>query len=613
MSQLPIETQLQSRLGLPDLGVGVGLRVPHYPHIFREQPTVDFFEILSENFLVPGGRPGLNLERILQGYRVVQHGVSLGLGGPEPLDREYLRQLKILARQTKTPWVSDHFCWSGAGDVQLHDLLPLPYTPETVARLVERARMVQDILETPLLLENTSSYLTYRANTLSEWDFISEIAERAEIGLLFDLNNVWVSSYNHGFDPIEFVRGVPHARIVQIHLASPTSLGHTLIDTHRGPVIDPVLQLYRLTIELAGSVSTCIEWDNEIPPFPVLAAEAERARGERNRALAARSRNQSSVDSKEILQALAEARAAAQSGSDRWPKGGLRETTREALDRDSNGSRFGGVTEQHDLQRFMARVLRQRRALPGDPEISRLAAVHFTGNEQLSPVARLEIYRQQFWLRHSTALVEDFPGVGGILGQGSWERLVEEYLEAHPPTGFSLRDLGAKLADFIANQAPWLPVPELIHDVACLEWAYVEAFDAGEAGPLTPERLHALDEAAWNEVRLVLAPSLRLLRLRYPVVELCRQLREKPAEAPDLPNPDPRRLVVHRVSGSIRTEALDEAPFALLEAVSRGRTLPEACAAACREAPDPPETTSSRIATWFELWVRRGWIADVRT
>jgi uncharacterized protein (UPF0276 family) len=274
------------RLGLPDLGVGVGLRVPHYQAISSQRPPVDFFEIISENFMVLGGKPRYHLACVLESYRVVQHGVSLGIAGPEPLDREYLQRLKRVLTEVKSPWVSDHFCWSGAGGAHLHDLLPIPYTKQAIERVVERARQVQDFLEVRFALENTSSYLTFESSTLSEWEFISEIAERADIGLLFDVNNVYVSAFNHGFDPYEFVEHVPHDRIVQIHLAGHTHFGTHIIDTHRGQVCDAVWELYRRTIKLTGPVSTLIEWDEEIPELSVLLAEAELARAVREKACA---------------------------------------------------------------------------------------------------------------------------------------------------------------------------------------------------------------------------------------------------------------------------------------------------------------------------------------
>ena len=276
-----------ARLGVPDLGVGVGLRVPHYHDIIEHRPSVDFFEVISENFMVPGGKPLYHLDRVLERYSVVQHGVSLGIGGPDPLDRSYLERLRQLVRRVRPAWVSDHFCWCSAGGAHLHDLLPLPYTPEAVQLVVERAREVQDFLEVRFALENTSSYLTYTSSEMPEWEFISEIADRADIGILFDVNNVYVSAHNHGFDACEYVRSVPHERIVQIHLAGHTNAGKYIIDTHRGHVIEPVWDLYRETIRLTGSVSTLIEWDDEIPDLPVLLAEAERARVARDEALSA--------------------------------------------------------------------------------------------------------------------------------------------------------------------------------------------------------------------------------------------------------------------------------------------------------------------------------------
>jgi uncharacterized protein (UPF0276 family) len=303
-----------------ELGVGVGLRVPHYAAILAERPSVDFFEVISENFMVEGGKPLYHLDRVLEHYRVVQHGVSLGIAGPEEPDRAYLSRLKQLVRRTKTPWVSDHFCWCGDGNAHLHDLLPIPYTPEAVRRTAERARMIQDFLEVPFALENTSSYLTYRSSTLSEWEFISEVAERADIGLLFDVNNVYVSAFNHGFDAETFIRSVPHDRILQIHLAGHTNLGKYIIDTHRGSVIEPVLELYRQTIALAGPVSTLIEWDDEIPELAVLLAEAERARRARDDGLARR-------DGRTLpaAPALAEPALSASDASG-WKQGGPRES-----------------------------------------------------------------------------------------------------------------------------------------------------------------------------------------------------------------------------------------------------------------------------------------------
>ncbi len=274
------------RLGLPDLGIGLGMRVPHYEHIFEHKPKVDWFEVISENFMIGGGRPVKNLERALADYRVVQHGVSLSIGSTNPLDWDYLAKLKALAKKTGSPWVSDHLCWAGSDCLNLHDLLPLPYTEEVVKYVAERARIVQDYLETRFVVENVSSYLTYTSSRLTEWEFLSAVAEEADLGILLDVNNIYVSSENHGFDPNAYVDGVPHHRVVQFHLAGHTRFEKYIIDTHTGHVIDEVWALYSRAIQKTGSVSTLIEWDDEIPPFEELAAEAEKARGYRDRALA---------------------------------------------------------------------------------------------------------------------------------------------------------------------------------------------------------------------------------------------------------------------------------------------------------------------------------------
>src|SRR5436190_6877713 len=215
------------RFDLPNLGVGVGLRSVHYGHVVDEKPAVDWFEIISENFMGVGGRPAWFLEQIAARYPIVMHGVSLSIGSTDPLDRGYLAALKELARTTKAHWVSDHLCWTGVARRNIHDLLPLPYTEECLRHVVARIREVQDVLERPLVLENPSSYVEFKSTTMSEWEFLARMAEDADCGLLLDVNNVFVSSFNHGFDPYEYLAGIPAERVVQFHVA-----GHTHKGTH---------------------------------------------------------------------------------------------------------------------------------------------------------------------------------------------------------------------------------------------------------------------------------------------------------------------------------------------------------------------------------------------
>ena len=268
----------KSRLGHPNLGLGVGLRSVHFPHILEHQPQVDWFEIISENFMNSGGRPRYVLEQIAERYPVVMHGVSLSIGSTDPLNFDYLARLKHLADVVDARWVSDHLCWTGVMGKNTHDLLPLPLNEQTLRHVVARIRTVQDVLERPLVLENPSSYVTFADSSMPEWEFISRMAEEADCGLLLDVNNVFVSSVNHDFDPFEYVRSVPHERVVQCHLAGHTDCGTFRIDTHDGEVIAPVWELYRLAHELTGGVSTLLEWDAKIPAFPIVHAEVLKAK-----------------------------------------------------------------------------------------------------------------------------------------------------------------------------------------------------------------------------------------------------------------------------------------------------------------------------------------------
>ena len=235
---------------LPNLGLGVGLRSPHFNYILENNPSVDWFEIISENFMDTGGRPRYVLDQNAERYPVVMHGVSLSIGSTHPLDFEYLAKLKKLAQEISPVWVSDHLCWTGMAGLNTHDLLPLPLTEEALAHIVERIRIVQDFLERPLILENPSTYLEFESSTIDDWEFLGRMAEAANCGLLLDVNNIYVCSRNHGWDPIKYIRSIPADRLVQFHLAGHEDNGSHLIDTHDSAVVDEVWELYRLALSL---------------------------------------------------------------------------------------------------------------------------------------------------------------------------------------------------------------------------------------------------------------------------------------------------------------------------------------------------------------------------
>jgi uncharacterized protein (UPF0276 family) len=265
------------RMGFPNLGFGVGLRSVHFPYILREHPPVDWFEVISENFIDSAGRPRYVLDQVAERYPVVMHGVSMSIGSTDPLNLEYLEKLRRLADAIGARWVSDHLCWTGVLGRNTHDLLPVPLCDETLDHIVGRIRTVQEILQRPLVLENPSTYASFADSTIDEWDFLREMSEAADCGLLLDVNNVYVTCFNNDLDPVRYIESVPHDRVVQFHLAGHTDCGTHLIDTHDGQVIDEVWALYRRAYRLTGGAATLLEWDAKIPPFPEVHREVLRA------------------------------------------------------------------------------------------------------------------------------------------------------------------------------------------------------------------------------------------------------------------------------------------------------------------------------------------------
>jgi len=263
---------------VPCLGYGLGLRSAYYQQILEQSPAVDWFEVVSENFMVQGGKALYYLDAIAERYPVVMHGVSLSIGGPHALDPDYLKKLKQLAERVKPAWVSDHLCWSRGNAHQLHDLLPLPYTEESLYYVAGRVRQVQEVLQRPLVLENVSSYVRNAGDDFSEWEFLEALSRLSDCELLLDINNVYVSSRNHGFDPWTFIQGLPASKVRQLHLAGHSDYGDYVIDTHDHPVSDPVWALYQRTLEHLGPVATLLERDDHFPPFEELLGELQKAR-----------------------------------------------------------------------------------------------------------------------------------------------------------------------------------------------------------------------------------------------------------------------------------------------------------------------------------------------
>jgi uncharacterized protein (UPF0276 family) len=264
---------MATRLGLPNLGLGLGLRSQHFEHILQNKPEVDWFEVISENFMDSHGRPRYILQQIAEQYPVVMHGVSMSIGSTDPLNFDYLKSLKQLAAEVKPAWISDHLCWTGVLTTNSHDLLPLPLNDESLKHVCDRIRQVQDYLERPLIVENPSTYASFNNSTLTEWDFLRIMTEETGCGLLLDVNNVYVSSFNNDFDPVEYINGIPHDKVVQMHLAGHQNCGNYIIDTHDREVTNQVWKLFQMAYQLANEVSILLEWDGNIPAFDVYHSE----------------------------------------------------------------------------------------------------------------------------------------------------------------------------------------------------------------------------------------------------------------------------------------------------------------------------------------------------
>ncbi len=257
----------------PFLGFGLGLRTEHYQFVLDNKPDVDWFEILSENYMVPGGKPLDFLDKIRDEYPMVMHGVSLSIGSTDPLDMDYLNGLKQLIHRVEPHWLSDHLCWTSVDHTNSHDLLPLPYNEKTIEHIVSRISQVQDFLGRQILIENLSSYVTYNNSEMTEWQFLNEIARRADCLVLLDINNIFVSAHNHSFDPLHYIQGIDSDRVMQFHLAGHSYSDKLIIDTHDHDVCDPVWDLYEQALKRFGAVSTMIERDDDIPEFDILRAE----------------------------------------------------------------------------------------------------------------------------------------------------------------------------------------------------------------------------------------------------------------------------------------------------------------------------------------------------
>ncbi|HFE46332.1 MAG TPA: DUF692 family protein, partial [Nannocystis exedens] len=491
----------------PYLGHGVGLRRRHYDRALRGDFDVDWVEAVSENFFGEGGRPLAVLERLRADMPVALHGVSLAIGSPEAPSAEYLRRLARLSRRIEPVWISDHLCWGHLDGVYSHELLPLPLTQTALDRVVSRVSAVQEALGRRILLENVSSYLSFTCDEIPEWEFLAEISRRADCLILLDLNNILVSAHNHGFDPEDYLEGMPAERVWQFHLARHSDRGAYRFDDHCGAVPAEVWRLYEEALRRYGAVSSIIEWDEGVPPWPELRAEQRQARG-RARAIVG---DDPGLQVATISDCM---------------------STSRTIDVDVRSDR--SLTEtQGVLWRAIGTPGGSAAILKHDPELERELAAKIRSSEQLAYGARIDIYAQSMSWRLRGALAEIYPTLLWLLGDAGFDQLAALMIREASSRDPDLGRFGAGLAAVLAT-ASWAAEDPWLVDLARCEWAMAELLDAADPPnePLTSACLADRSVDQWPELRLQPIPALRLLASRFDLGLLwaCRD-RGEPALA----------------------------------------------------------------------------------
>jgi uncharacterized protein (UPF0276 family) len=561
----------------PAIGHGIGLRPPHFVAMSTKPPVVDWVEVISENFMVAGGNPRAVLRRVRERMPVVLHGVSLSLGSVDPLDAHYLDALDNLAREIEPAWLSDHLCWSSFGGHTGHDLWPLPFTEEALSHVVERVARVQERLRRRILLENVSSYLQFASSALTEWEFLAELCRRADCGVLLDVNNVFVSAYNHGFSPQAFLDGIPVDRVGQIHLAGHSDEGTHLLDTHDHPVCDGVWDLYRAAVTRFGPIPTLIERDDDIPPLEELVAESRRAAQIEREVRAARAESSVTIPPAVVAGPR--------------PK-------RDAV------SKFEPLPKLQEL--FYDLVTAPTGVGPGLVARGLAAAdleAIIAGDHRLSAARRLDIYADMYFYRILDVLRDEFPRVVAAVGDVAFHDLVTDFLLAHRPSHPSLREAGANLAAYLARHAlgvarPWLP------ELARLERAHRELFDGADVPTLTLEALRGLPANTLVRLAVRLSPTHAVFNFAFALSTIWSSVR--PPQPPE-PAARPESLLVWRQDFEVRHREVDGTDEAAMLAVAAGgATIAELCETMIAQTPQPGDDAPTRAFQILARWIDDG-------
>ncbi|HCU84695.1 DUF692 family multinuclear iron-containing protein [Methylophilus sp. UBA6697] len=536
------------------LGFGLGLRPQHYSYIFEHQPKLDWFEVISENFMDTDGKPKRNLARIKELYPVVMHGVSMSIGSVDPLNSEYLTKLKALMDWLNPAWISDHLCWTGVAHKNTHDLLPLPYTEESLKHIVRRIQQVQDRLGRRVALENPSTYLEFKHSTIPEAEFIAAMAKEADCHLLLDINNVYVTCFNHRLDPQNYLDALPLGRVIQMHLSGHSNKGHYIVDTHDDHVIDEVWNLYKYAVNRAGRVpNTMIEWDDHIPEFPVLYAELDKAREAAQHATEFTLPHIAQADSVIFIEknvTLPEAQTHMQ----------------QAV---MLGDRFDSVPDQW---------IRAKNA--------------FAPHEQLS------VYANAYRYRLYDVVAEDYPVLMHYLTEQRFSAIIWAFVGEVLPDHFNIGRFALKLPAFIQKT---LPNDVFAHALCQLETAVAQMTDPTETAALHEADIQGLTAETLLDLTLYPRQALALMQFDQQVNAYYQAVMDD--HRPVVPVNEAVYLAVFRHEDVVWRMELEAQEFGLLSKLFDGATIGETLS-------DVHETEQHKITAYFSKWMRNGLLAS---
>ncbi len=541
------------------LGFGLGLRIPHYAHILETRPAVDWFEIISENFMDTDGRPKRNLAKIRAHYPIVMHGVAMSIGTADPLNSEYMRKLKALKNAVNPAWISDHLCWTGIAHKTSHDLLPVPYTEEALRHITQRIKNVQDFLECSIALENPSTYLEFKSSKMPEAEFIARMAKDSGCHLLLDVNNVYVTCYNHRLDAKAYIDALPLNHVAQIHLSGHSHMGTHIIDTHDDHVVDEVWALYKYVMHKAARpINTMVEWDDNIPEFSTVFAELEKAK------------------------------AAAKDAQHYAPLPDLA-TPHAAY-------RANIVTTLADAQTHMQHAILNG----GDDE----PAAWIKPKENFSPAEQLDVYINGYRYRLYNVTAEDYPVLKHALGNDAFGDMLMDCINAIPATHFNIARYSVHVPEFLARHATATP---LALEIAQLESAIAQLLDAKETTPLLPQHISHLTPEALMETALKPRAALQLFAFQYPVNSYYNAVRDK--HLPNLPEKLESFLVAYRHDDEVWRLPLDENEYHLLKNIFSGMMIADALEKTQSQLGLSDEALPSRLSAWFARWMQNGLFA----